>query len=393
MINAMQKYFISFIFIAFSTLAIAQNIRYKDLAPTFEGMGAEELKNSLKEYLAQDLDHPNANFRLALLYESNYKTADVLTRYQYVLANAQQAKLRYTKSKQLVDEREVNRNDEYYFPIFKTYDAKGKPNVEFALVSKKITNGIDSATLMINKIPPIYQSFTRSVNFYDNAVKLFSTVNNEYLSLDDVYLYFDADLEKKLGTLKQNYDSARFYFDRYLELTKAFPIPYHKQKYHIKPIVTYRLDVLITRMNFLTNDVEFWDYGAWVDFIHKSVSGEITSLRTRLNQNEARLDDNLTKIAASNGEGVAAIALDKQLVFNLNNYDKQSLVLSILDYKILKQDWLLKTKTFIPDTINLDRNATIYSLLIYSNLSADTLINTVRDRATKEKIKKHSDRG
>ena len=367
----------------------AQTVRYKDLAPTFAGRGREELKNVLKEYLLEDLDHPNANFRLALIYESNYRSADVLTRYEYVLANAQQARLRFTKSAQLVDEKEVSRNNEYYAPIFKTFDAKGRPSVEFPVVSKKITQGLDSSMQYLTNIPPIYNSFTRSVNFYDNAVKIFSEINSEFLSMDDIYLYFDPSFDKKLTLLKQNYDSARHYFDRYLALTKAFPIPVHKQKYHVKQIVTYRLDGLITRMNFLTGDVEFWDYSTWVDHVRKSVGNEILNLRTKLNQNEVKLTENLTKISGPGGEAVLPVAIDKQVVFNLNNYDKQSLVLALLEYKHFKQDWLLKTKTFILDTTNLDRNATIYSMLIYSNRSADTLLTTVRHRATKEKIRKH----
>lgn len=381
---------LSILFFLSLVTATAQ-IKYKDLAETFPDMGKDEMKNELKEYLLQDLDHPNANFRLAVIYATNYRASDVLTHYEYAVANAQQARLRFTKAKQLVDEREVDRNNEFYAPLFKTVDAKGRPFVEFGLVSEKITKGLDSATQFMANIPPIYQSFTRSVAYYDRAVKLFGEINNEFLSLDDLYLYFDPTLDKKLGLLKQGYDSARFYFDRYLTLTKAYPIAYHKQKYHIKPIITYRLDGLITRMNFLTPDVEIWDYGTWVDHVRKSVSEEILSLRTRMSQNEKRLTDNLAKIAASTGEGVAPVALDKQVVFNLNNYDKQSEALALLEFKHFKQDWLIKEKTFVPDTVNGERNALLYSALIYSNRTADSLLSAVRTRATREKIRKHQE--
>ncbi len=387
----MRNLIFAILLLFFGHVACAQTIRYKDLVPAFETMGKEERKYALKEYILEDLDHPNANFRLALIYQSNYRMADVLTQYEYLLANAEQARLRFVKAKLLIDEREVSKNNEYYAPLFNMVDAKGKPSVQFPVVSDKITKGLDSSMQYITNVPPIYHSFTRSVSFYGNAVKIFSEINTEFLSMDDVYLYFDASFDKKLGALKQSYDSARFYFDRYLTLTKAFPIPYHKQKYHVKPIVTYRLDGLITRMNFLTSDVEFWDYSTWVDLVRKSVADEIFALRNRLNQNEIRLTENLLKISASNGEGVGPIALEKQVVFNLNNYEKQSLVLSLLEYKHFKQDWLLKIKSFVPDTLNLERNATIFSTLIYSNRRADTLLMTVKERATKEKIRKHKE--
>jgi hypothetical protein len=374
-----------------SNVGAHAQIKFKDLFPTLAGMTNQELKTSLKQYISTDQDHPNANFRLALVYEKNYKTADPLTEYEYALANAEQAKLRYIKSKQLVDDREVSRNNEYYFPVFKTFDAKGKPNVEFSLVSQKITNGYDSCQLFIASIPPIYLNFTRSVNFYDKAVKEFSRLNNEFRSLEDLYLYYDADIEHRLTDLKTNYDSAHHYFDKYLALTKAYPIAYHKQSYHIKPIVTYRLDGLITRMNFLVNNIEFWDYATWVDRVKKSVSTEITSLRAKLIQNEDKLDESIKNILNSPAGDIKTFHPEKQLVFNLNNYDKQSLVLALLDYKTFKQDWLIKNKNAPDDSVNHERNAQIFSELIYSNRSADTLMEQVKVRLLPEKVRKHKD--
>ncbi len=104
-----------------SASAVGQ-VKYKDLAEEFPAMTRDELKNELKEFILQDLDHPNANFRLALLYAANYRTGDVLTHYEYAMANAEQV-LRFTKARQLCDQREVERNNEYYAPLFGTVDA------------------------------------------------------------------------------------------------------------------------------------------------------------------------------------------------------------------------------------------------------------------------------
>ena len=112
-----MKHITFLLFCILPLVADAQRIKFKDLAPLLAGYSPDQQKNQLKEYLGADLDHPNTNFRLALLYESNYKNADPLTDYAFVLANAQQAKIRYLKSKQVVDDREVNRNEEYYAPL------------------------------------------------------------------------------------------------------------------------------------------------------------------------------------------------------------------------------------------------------------------------------------
>jgi len=381
--------------IAFAALLLAclpltaQHLRYKDIFPQFPDMGKQELKNTLKEYLNGDPDHPNANFRLALAYEKIYKTADPLTNSAFVLANADQAKLRFTKARVVVDEKEVNRNNDYYFQTFKIADSKGKPDVPFAVVAAKIKNGYDSADLCLKKVPALYASFTKSVNYYDKAVKIFAAVNNKYATLNDLYLYFGPDTDAQLKDLKIAFDSAKFFFDGYLGLLHEYPIPQHHQKYNVRQIVTYRLDGLITSLNFLTDQVELWDYAAWAVQIQNFVNKDIQSLRKKLNQEEDKIDQALKQIEQS--ADAAPVKVDKQLAYTLNNFDRQSLALSLLDYKAEKQHWLLKSKAFTPDTVVSFHNAENYSALIYLNRGLDTLAATVQLRLTPEKVRKHSD--
>jgi hypothetical protein len=382
-------YFILLLILA--TELPAQHLRYKDIVPLLPDMRNQEIKNTLKEYLATDPDHPHANFRLALAYEKNYKTADVLTNPQFILANAQQAKIRFFKAKLVVDEKEVSRNNEYYFQTFRISDDKGKPAVTFSVVQKKILDGLDSADICLKKVPPIYRSFTKSVRLYDKAVKIFAAMNSNFLTLNDLLLNYNQDIEKQIKELQVNYDSAKFYFDQYLTLVGTYPIPGHHQNYRVKPIVTYRLDGLITSLNFLTDKIEFWDYASWAREIQRFVNQDILALRKRLMEEEEKIDQSLTRIDHSNGEGISPVKLDKQLAYNLNNFDHQSLALALIDYKAYKQQWMIRTKTFTADTTFSYRNAENYSSLIYFDRQADTLTQVIKDRLTSEKFRKHTD--
>lgn len=380
-----------FLLFILTTELSAQHLRYKDIFPLFPEMSNQELKNTLKEYISTDPNHAHANFRLAMAYEKSYKTADVLTNPQFVLANAQQAKLRFFKAKLVVDDKEVDHNNEYYFQTFKISDSKGKPAVPFNVVQKKILNGLDSADICLQRVPPIYSSFTKSVKHYDKAVKIFAAINSTFVTLNDLYLYYNQDTEKQLKDLQLNYDSAKYYFDDYLALVSSYPIPDHHQSYRIKPIETYRLDGLITSLNFLTDKIEFWDYSSWAQEIQNFINGDIRSLRRRLLEEEDKLDQSLTKIDHSNGEGIVPMKLDKQLAYTLNNFDRQSLVLALLDYKAYKQEWLLKSKSFTPDTTFSYRNAENYSALIYFDRKADTLAQVIKNRLSQDKFRKHVD--
>ncbi len=385
-----MKFFTALLFVLLTAWdGLAQHLRYKDIFPQFPTMSNDEIKNTLKEYISTDLDHPNANFRLALAYEKSYKTADPLTDTEYLLANAAQAKIRFFKAKQLVDEREVRKNDDYYFQIFKLVDSQGKPFVSFSVVSNKITKGYDSAEMYLNKVPAIQKKFSKSVDFYDQAVKLFAAINDQYLTRNDLFMSCNDETIQYLNALEAAYDSATFNFDQYLVLSSQFPVTQHKEKYSVRPINTYRLDGLLTNINFLTPKVEFWDYASWAIQIKSFVNADVQSLRKRIAQEEEKLDQSLKKIEESTGTGVDPITLEKQLTYNLNNLDRQSLVLSLFNYKAFKQQWLIKGKVFVPDTILSFRNAENYSALFYFNRSTDTLLRTVKSRLLPEKILKH----
>jgi hypothetical protein len=261
--------------------------------------------------------------------------------------------------------------------------------VEFPKVQTRVKNGLDSASLYKQKIPPIYYNFTRSVNSYDKAVKLFASVSNQYESIEDLYLLFDEALDAKLSQLKMDYDSSIYYFNQYQALIKEYPIKYHRQTYTVKPIETFRLDGFITRLTFLTDKVEFWDYSTWVELVRKSVANNIKDLRAKLNEAETKLQESIVK--ANSGSDFKPYPLSKQLILDLNNVDKESAVLSLLHYQNYIQNWLYATKTFRVDTANSERNTVAYSNFIHQNRHADTLVREMAAKITDLKVAMHHD--
>lgn len=394
MITSMRFILLLFIWLGSTNLTslYAQRIKYKDLFPMLSTLSQEETKTALKEYISEDLDHPNANFRLALIYESNYKKTDPLTHYEYAIANAEQARLRYIKSRQMVDDREVDRNNEYYFPLFKTFDAKGKPLVTFAQVQQKINNGYDSADLFILKLPTIYKAFTSSVSHYDQAVKIFSSVSSQFGSTEELLLLYDGSLDAKLDELKMHYDSANHFIKKYTELITEYPIRGYNQKYKIQPIKIFRLDGLQSRINFLTNNILLWDYGTWVDVIKSRANKDIADLRKRIKEQEEKLSQSLKQVSSVGPkEDFKPVLLDKQLMFSLGNADRQSIVQYLFQYKVYKQEYIRERRQIQIDTTSAEQKAQVYTRWLYSNLKADTLLNDVKSSATPLRIDKHKE--
>lgn len=368
--------------------AIAQRMKYKDIAPGLDTLSKSEQIAMLRLYLLNDPDHPNATYRLSLLHYDIFKNSDPLLEYNKALAHAKEASLRLTKAKILVTNSEVKGDNEYYAPLFKTVDSKGKPYVEYTLVNQRMVNAYDSVQLFIQKMPPVYSSFTKSVRFYDRAVKIFASLNTKYPTLEEIYMNFGPELDKELEELRIAYDSSSYNFRLYKFLTESYPLQKYNQQADVKRIDVYRLDGLTTKLNFLSSQVELWNYSEWVDNVRKVYKNEIVSIKERIVEHEQKLNESLKRLETSEGTEESLYKPNKELIFQLNNYDKNSLALALLEYKSFKQNWLQKMHQVSRDT-TMDSKLRLYSRLIQLNRSADTLVTHLKAVATQAALKKH----
>jgi hypothetical protein len=366
----------------------AQQYKYKELVPLLQTASQREQISMLWDYMIYDSKEPNVDFRLAKLHYEIFRNTDPLVEYNSAMAHAQEASLRLLRAQKVVTESEVRKQNEYYAPLFKFVDSKGRPFVEFGEVQRKLQVAADSVNTFKSKMPPIYKAFTKSVNQYGNAVKTFAAINNRYKSLEDLLMLYDEQLEKDLEYLKTSYDSSIFNFAQYTSLTSEYPLAGHKQRFQIKPINVYHLDGLTTRLNFLTDNVEFWNYSGWVDEVHKIYNRDIIPLKTKLEQNETKLQQRLTSLDQHAGASGQNQKVDKDLIFNLNNYDKNSLAVALLHYKAFKQEWLSRLK-FIGKDSTMDMKLELYSKLIQQNRVADSLLANVKQMITPLNVRKH----
>lgn len=373
----------------------AQKIKYKELMPMLLAASEEDAFSYLNAFIVSDLDHPNANLRLALIYRDRYKRADLLTEYDKAIANAERAKSRFLKAKLLVDEKEIRRNDDYYISISASSDAKGKQSPNTSEILQMIEAGYSSADALLNAAPPIYKNFTSSVYHYDKAIKIFSAINGKYASLDELYLLYNAKLGEDLASLKTAFDSSVYYFNEYKKLIEAYPISGHNQEYVLQSIQTYRLDGLITQMDFLNNKLVFWNYAEWVNEINATIDQEIVKLRDNIEKNEQAVADGLKLAANTPIDEFLPIKLDKETVFKLKKYDYQSLVVALLEYKQYKQGLVnkLQNRTYYDTATTLEpqRKYAYYSEIIHNARAVDSLILRLKQRNLPSKVEKHQD--
>lgn len=368
--------------------------RYKDIYPTIASASDDDALPILKQFMIRNMDHPGANLKMALIYDRRYKQADILTEYEKAIANAERAQLVLTNTGQLISEKDIKKYPAYYSDFSQGMDSKGKPIVEYSTVSRAIIDKHDSIVVFMDKVPPIYNVFVKSVISYDRAIKIFAEINNQYGSLDELFMLYDEDLSGQLEELKKAYDSTILYLDEYKKRIAEYPVNGYKQQYNIKDIETYRLSGLITQSDFLSNSIQLWNYGKWVDDVNEVMNTDITSLRAKIVAYENELNESLNK--ASNPALYSTfepLKRNKELLFTLKKYDSRSLLVGVFQYKNYLQT--LKHKAHgelyydTAQNVSVETKYTYYSEMINGHYLGDSMLSVSKVRLTPESASKH----
>lgn len=381
-----------------SNATFAQRLDFKDIYPLIEARNFRDAVPRLKEFLQVERDHPSANFQLALIYEERMLSYHPIQQYRPAMKNAERAKMFFIKSISLIDEKEIKKNGKKFYTNFATVNDKGKLDVEFLTIKQKIDTSYKEIDRFLLLMPPVYEYFTKSVQFYSEATTSFAQICGQYASLKELYLLYDQDLENRFQKLQQDYDSTLYYFDAYLNATDKYPITEYKQSYMIKDVEHYRLDGLIIQRDFLAPMVEFWNYRAWVDDVKSMIVSDIAALRRQIIANEDRLNQNLVVLAKPSvaiNSDLKIRNVDRDLILKLRNYDFNSFVAPLLLYKETKQqiqNRALKEFEMREDTsqqATYELILTYFSQMFNITLESDSLLHAVEQRMKSNATSRH----
>ena len=373
------------------SLSHAQRIKYKDLVPVLDSLKEDEAIPMLIELLQTERDNPNANFRLGLLYAKKYKATDPLKEFEKSIEYANRTKLQMIKSKAIIDNREVNRNSGWYAPL--ATEVKGN-KVEFIIIQQQIDNEYNLADAFTNNIPPAYASFTKAVFNYDKAKKTYADIAQKYASIKELCLLYNQDIETRMRQLQFQYDSTYYYFNQYNSL-KAGTIIAYDQKLVVKPINVYRKDGLATQTDFFTQKIDIWNYRKWAEEVINEVNSSVVSLRENLQSNYEKISKSV-EVMESGTDVEQFATIDKQLLFTLGRMDYRNALVPMLQYNQFLQEYLSRKRELSgleSDTaIVLQTKLQLYTLLLYENIKADSLLADLVEKSQDDaKLKRHEE--
>jgi|GEM_PF-1308383 len=368
--------------------------KYEDVLPRILTLPPSGALAQLKIYLAEEADNPSIYLQMAVIYEKRYRESDPIKDYAYKLGNAEEALKAYQMTERFITEKEVRKNEELYFNFGKL-DEKGRVEVEFDSVNNHMQRVKVELEEYSKHMPSIYSKFTQSFSHYDQAHKLYTDILGKYPTFKDLYLLFTPEVDKQFEQIKEEYLSCLKYWDEYLEARDSLDIGYHQQM-TVEPIQVYRLDGLESKINFLSDDINVWDYADWVDQTRETIHSEVDKLRRDLAAENLRMDKRIEQAEPDFiREEFEPLKVSKEILFNLRKYDLNSVIEPIFLFKEKKHDLiyqeLLSANLDTAGTLDVDRKLYLYGQMINHIKEADSVLANVTRRNTQASLDKYGD--
>lgn len=398
------------IFLLFSPIIKSQEIKYETIFSEKDNITKEQAFSRFLQFQSQNPQFANTYIQLANISENILLELDPFREIELVDYWANNSGLFYGLFLVYFNASELRRNREYYanIPVSKEGRANENDFIEYVNSRKTyVQNYRDSVKL-------IFYALEKSKDHYNNCVRIFNDVNEEFDNFNEVLLRTDNDFISKLRELEFEFNACIEAFDEYKKLLKAYPLKGHKKTYEVqigqfkstvesivgaynqvyilKPIYTFRLDGIINS-DFLKDTFEIWDYGQWVNQYREVFNSDISSLRKEVDQIQKSFDENqrfLARVDFVEPE-MAMRSYDEFFLFRLGKYDNNSLIRELFDYLNVRQDFMLMQKYAL--NVSTDSSSTMmsrklryyYRLALQLNHSKSSLDNFCGE-ISKEKV-------
>lgn len=374
--------------------AEAQNVKYKDLYFLLDTKKYDDAEPFLRQFLkdSKNVDHPNANFQMAVVFQEKARKNDVLLETDMLTAHIDSAVIFYRKALTYIDEKELKRNDEYYQAYQRRDIRTGKFGIKLADVQFDIEKKIEALNEQKSKVKEVVGYHTKMVEAYAAAQEKFKAISKKSPTSKILYLRADANTLKELDALKVDYVHAVENFDKYKSSMGKIAGAGYDQSLIRKEILDYKKDGQ-TPPDYQADMINFWDYGGWVEKSAAVMKDEIFPLREKIvgyDKKLTTLEGKMLTDSVSVTAGLSELS-PKLITDQLIQYDPEPLPIAVFSLR----DAELRYKSLLIDNKNYaDSSNVLYQLdVLGRSLDAlnamDSVVNILVGKNLQEESKNY----
>ncbi len=312
----------------------AQKIKYKDLYVLLRAKNYKDASGFLVKFLAENPEHPNANYQMGLMLEHKLNNLDLLKEPGAIVAKADSAILYLNKAYALINEKEVKKHDDDYYELFKRRNLRtGKFEVILSDVQLDIEDRKNILKAKKTGIVSISGAFNKASGFYEKAIINYQELKQKYKDELSLSLGADDSTVLVINTISFQYDSALVYFKKYVELKKLFKTK-NETVIIIKPIEDFS-EKAVALPDFYAEKVEFYNFSEWGtnQLAHIKLKAEFMLNLIQFDVSLESISKNILKDSVDLSSEV--VGKNENPYFKeLKLIDSESLIYNLFHYKI-----------------------------------------------------------
>jgi len=247
-------------------LSAQKKIKYKNIFPQLSSGNYEAVRADLQIFLSNDKndDHANAHYQMGAILEEEFYDMDILTDTTKIAAKADSANHFFKKAIELIDDRELRKNDEYYQAFHRRDLRTGEFGIKLSDVHLDIEKKIEAIQSRRKSIQQLHILLNRIKGRNNLSAQLYKGFVERTLDYTNLLFSFT---ENDLSSLDRMQDNARGIYDlsnEIKEIAESFNSEYFQGFQQFKIIEEYGKDGM-TQTDVFTGEFDFWDYETWAE--------------------------------------------------------------------------------------------------------------------------------
>lgn len=365
--------------------AQAQKVKYKDIYVWLSNKQYDQAAPFLKKYVRENDDNPNAFLYMGLIFEDNALKNDALKEANTAISNIDSALLFFDKSFQIMSDKELKRNDEYY-ETFKRRDLRtGEYGIKLSDIQYFIEKKQQDLKERADKIKLVSHYFNLSQDLYRNSQALYVSIRNRYPSTKSLLLRAETPVLDELDALADRFDSCSKAFDIFRGNLQGLGKSAYQHELELKPIEELSKDGMGTT-EFLADRITLWDYKSFAEFVSKTVKGEVMPLKDFIVSSDIDLNKLRERMAADSVSVRADLArlIPKMQHNKLQKFDENPLPSAVFDVKVAEINY--KSDVYAAMPLRDSANMRMKLALAKTQLSSVRALDSLSSLLTLEKV-------
>ena len=332
----MKHFQLTIVFCLTCILLHAQSSDYKKiLEEKFQGT-EDEFYDNLQAYQKLNAQFSNVYFQLGEVELGLFSQLDPIVDRSGSRQFIHNAKTNFGLSKSFLDVKEAVKTPEWY----NIQKIKEKDSLA-ANIERHVSGKYQSMLDYSEAYEKLIMHYDLAVINYLEARQEFIRINNSANSLRELFLLADDSLKQAVNQVGLNFDSCIYNLDLYRSTYRLLPHDHKREvNVNLQKINHFRMNG-ITPSNFLADDIDMWNYGAWSKQFSELLKEEVDGLKKEV-------EEAYTFFLATNermmlGDECIQANLDDlklQRIINLvTKYDNQSVLIDIFTYLTNKLEY------------------------------------------------------